>query len=105
MEGLNAVSGVRNMDNGANAVGGSQQNEGMDQRLQEIKRRIKELLAQGSNGGEGGDELAKLREEEKKLSAQMSQGAEGDQGAQSDQGGRQGQIQMPETQGSGKVGG
>lgn len=57
-------------------------------------------------GGEGSGKLKELMELLEKLLAQQSQGAQGDQGAQNGQGGQadgQGQIQFPESQGSGKI--
>ncbi|WP_339560861.1 hypothetical protein [Pseudomonas sp. EA_65y_Pfl1_P113] len=107
MAGINGVSGVGRMGAGANVGGGSQSNQGLDQQIRDVQNKIKDMQAQGAKGGQGSegggglDELMKLLE---KLLAQKSQGAQGDQGAQDGQAGSQGQIQMPQTQGSGKVG-
>ncbi|WLH31285.1 hypothetical protein [Pseudomonas canadensis] len=85
---------------------GAPSNQGLDQQIQDLQRKIKDMQSQGAKGGQGAgelDELMKLLE--KLLKQKNDQGAQGNQGAEDGQGRGQGQIQMPETQGSGKVGG
>ncbi|ROM50524.1 hypothetical protein BK649_17315 [Pseudomonas canadensis] len=97
------------MGSGGNVGGGAPSNQGLDQQIQDLQRKIKDMQSQGVKGGQGSqgggelDELMKLLE--KLLKQKNDQGAQGNQGAQDGQGRGQGQIQMPETQGSGKVGG